>query len=219
MFTPDELRELPEAISGPRFATYLRACANDHAAALELYHWNLEISAAFLVPLQICEVAVRNGVVEAIELVHGPNWPWSNGFIRSLPVPRDPKYYNPATNLRTVAASRPTVGKVVAELNFAFWEKIFTRGQDARLWTPHFRHVFPGADPALSIAAARAQAHTALFGIRMLRNRIAHHEPIFTRNLAADHAVLTRLIEWRRPAVALWTGKIERVSALLAAKP
>ena len=25
MFTPDELRELPEAISGPRFATYLQA--------------------------------------------------------------------------------------------------------------------------------------------------------------------------------------------------
>ncbi|MHB8286207.1 MAG: hypothetical protein ACYDD1_16240 [Caulobacteraceae bacterium] len=219
MFTPDELRELPEAISGPRFATYLRVCGNDHAAALAFYHWNLEVSAAFMVPLQICEVAVRNGVVEAIELVHGSNWPWSNGFIRSLPVPRDPRHYNPATNLRAVGANQPTVGKVVADLNFAFWEKIFTRGQDGRLWAPHFRQAFPGAPAALSITAARAQAHSALFGIRLLRNRIAHHEPIFTRDLPRDYAVLRRMIAWRRPAVAEWTDKIERVSGLLAARP
>lgn len=219
MFTPDELRELPEAISGPRFATYLRACANDHEAALELYHWNLEISSGLLVPLQVCEVAVRNGVVDAIELVHGPNWPWSNGFLRSLPIPRNPRHYNPETNLRAVAANLPTVGKVVAELNFAFWEKIFTRGQDARLWIPYFHQVFPGAPAALAPAVARAHAFQALYDIRQLRNRIAHHEPIFARNLAADYARLRELIEWRRPAVATWVDKIERVTGLLAAKP
>ncbi len=87
-FTPDGLRELPVVISAPRFATYLRAQANDHTAALELYRWNLQISAAFIVPLQICEVSVRNGVAEAIEAIHGPNWPWLNRFLRSLPRPR-----------------------------------------------------------------------------------------------------------------------------------
>ena len=219
MFTPDELRELPEAISGPRFATYLQACANDPAAALALYQWNLEVSSAFLAPLQICEVAVRNGVVEAIELVHGPTWPWSNGFIRSLPVPRKANHYNPANNLRAVAASFPTVGKVVAELNFAFWEKVFTVGQDQRLWVPHFHGVFPGAPAGLSPPLARAHAHQELALIRKFRNRIAHHEPIFARNLGADYARLRELIEWRRPAVAGWVDKIERVTTLLAAKP
>jgi hypothetical protein len=219
MFTPDELRELPEAISGPRFATYLRACANDPHAALRLYQWNLEISAAFIVPLQICEVAVRNGVVEAIERVHGPNWPWLNGFVRSLPVPRDARHYNPAVNLQAVAAGRPTVGKVVAELNFAFWEKVFTKGQDQRLWTPHFHTVFPGAPAGLAAPHARAHAHQALFDIRKFRNRIAHHEPVFKRNLAADYARLRELIEWRRPAVAGWVDKIERVTALVAEQP
>ena len=84
-FTPDELRDLPLIISAPRFATYLQATGNDRQRALALYEWNLTLSSAFIVPLQVCEVAVRNGVAEAIEKVHGPNWPWSKGFLRSLP--------------------------------------------------------------------------------------------------------------------------------------
>jgi hypothetical protein len=219
MFTPDELQQLPEAISAPRLATYLQVCANDPEAALNLYHWNAEISAAFIVPLHICEVSVRNGVVEAIEAVHGHNWPWSNGFLRSLPRPRDPHHYDPAADLRRVAARLPTTGKIVAELHFAFWEKIFTRGQDQRLWLPHFRQVLPGAPITMAIPLARAHTFQALSNIRQFRNRIAHHEPIFSRALADDYARLREMVEWRRPAVAGWLDKIERVSGLIAAKP
>lgn len=69
-------------------ATYLQAKRNDREKALELYEWNLDVSSALIVPLQVCEVAVRHGIAEAIEAVHGANWPWNNGFIRSLPRPK-----------------------------------------------------------------------------------------------------------------------------------
>src|SRR3546814_1821174 len=62
----------------------LQAMGNDREKALALYEWNLDLSSALIVPLQVCEVAVRNGIAEAIEHVHGANWPWNNGFIRSL---------------------------------------------------------------------------------------------------------------------------------------
>jgi hypothetical protein len=189
-FTPDELNELPNVISAPRFATYLQAMGNDREQALSLYLWNLSVSAAFIVPLQVCEVAVRNGIVEVLEKVHGANWPWSNGFLRSLPKPKRPKDYNPEDNLRAVASRQPTAGKVVADLNFAFWEKIFTVGQDARLWLPHMRSAFPGILPSTPIPKARAMAYSDLAAIRSLRNRIAHHEPIFSRNIAAEYARL-----------------------------
>lgn len=148
-FTPDELRDLPHVISAPRFATYLQATGNDRKRALALYEWNLTLSAAFIVPLQIYEVAVRNGVVEALEKVHGANWPWSDGFLRSLPRPKGSTHYNPEVDLRGIAARQPTTGKVVAELSFAFWETIFTAGQDGRIWVPHFRASFPGAPATL----------------------------------------------------------------------
>lgn len=219
MFTADELRDLPVVISAPRFATYLRASANDVNRALELYHWNLEVSAAFIVPLQICEVAVRNGVVEAIEAVHGPNWPWSNGFIRSLPVPKSAHHYNPLTNLRSVAARQPTTGKVVADLNFAFWEKTLTVGQDTRLWIPHLHAVFPGISPTIPAPVARSAAFSALQHIRHFRNRIAHHEPIFARTLTDDYARIREVIGWRRPVAADWMDRVERITGLLAARP
>ena len=79
--------------------------------------------------------------------------------------------------------------------------------------------MFPGAPAALQAPEARGHAHSALHGIRLLRNRIAHHEPIFTRDLAADYVILNEMIGWRRPAVASWVDKIQRVSGLLAAKP
>jgi hypothetical protein len=218
-FSHDELRELPFVISAPRFATYLRARQNDRERALALYHWNLMLSAAFVVPLQVCEVAVRNGVVEAIEKLHGPNWPWSNGFLRSLPKPRKATNYSPEINLRTVASQQPTAGKVVAELNFAFWATIFTVGQDARLWMPHFRAVFPGAPLTLGISAARAKAYDDLQAIRRLRNRIAHHEPVFARDIAAEYNRLHGMVSWRSPVAAAWMDKSQGVTALIPLEP
>jgi hypothetical protein len=218
-FTPDELRDLPAVISAPRFATYLKATGNDRERALALYEWNLALSSAFIVPLQVCEVAVRNGVAEAIEAVHGPLWPWSNGFIRSLPQPKLAIHYNPAQNLRAEAARQPTTGKVIAELNFAFWEQIFTAGQDSRIWFAHFRAVFPGAPVATPIPAARTTARNDLYAIRKLRNRIAHHEPIFTRNVADDYTRIHEMIGWRSPTAQAWMDRKQGVTALIPLKP
>ncbi|OLP44427.1 hypothetical protein [Rhizobium oryziradicis] len=218
-FSAIELSDLPDVISAPRFATYLRAAGNNRSDALALYQWNLEVSAAFIVPLQVCEVAVRNGVVEALEKVHGANWPWSNGFIRSLPIPKKTWHYNPQTDLQTVASRMPTAGKVVAELKFAFWEKTFTAGQDLRLWVPHMQSAFPGVPAGTPIPMARANAFAALQAVRALRNRIAHHEPIFTRDIQAEYQRLHDMIHWRNPTAASWMDRIQKVTTLIPLRP
>lgn len=51
-----------------------------------------------------------------------------------------------------------TAGKVVAEQKFAFWEKTFIVGQDARLWTPHLHAAFPGIPVGTPIPTARVNA-------------------------------------------------------------
>lgn len=219
IFTEEQLRVLPEIISAPRFATYLRATKNVRSDALILYQWNLEISSAFIVPLQICEVSMRNGAVHAIEKVHGANWPRAIGFQRSLPEPRISWHYNAKKDLRNTADRHPTTGKIVADLKFAFWEKVFTRGQDERLWKDHFFESFPNADRNISIPQLRAQAFDDLELIREFRNRIAHHEPIFSRNLIADYERLRRLIGWRSPCAVEWLDGIQRISALLSERP
>jgi hypothetical protein len=175
------------------------------------------VSAAFVVPLHICEIAVRNAAAEAVEKVHGADWPWSEGFRRSLPRPEEG--YNAASDLASVAKRHDSAGKIVAELKFAFWEKLFTVGQDHRLWWPHFRDCFPGAPSQLAVPEARAQMFADLRVVRRLRNRIAHHEPIIGRDMGVEYARIRGLVSWRAASAAAWLDRLQGVAPLVAGRP
>lgn len=62
-------------------------------------------------------------------------------------------------------------------------------------------------------------AHADLRIIRLLRNRIAHHEPVFTRNIADDYQRIHDMIAWRSQVAAAWMDGKQSVLALLAVKP
>lgn len=217
-FTSDQVHHLPNVLSAPRFATYLKARDNDRTKALDLYHWNLQISAAFYIPLHVLEVATRNAIVEAIELVHGGAWPWTHGFIRSLPAPQRPAY-NPQRDLLHCAAELQTAGKVVAELKFAFWESMLTKRHQGRLWDRNFFTVFPDAPQGTSSDQCRSELRSDIEKIRKLRNRIAHYEPVFSRPLQDDFDSALRCIEWRSKSAATWVRDMETVQTLLNTRP
>lgn len=218
-FSPHQITALEAVLSTPRFAKYLAATGGDRHRAMQLYCWNAEISAAFFLTLQFCELAVRNGAVEALEIEFGTSWHTNRGFYNTLPILRGGKGYQPREDVKQLGTRLATPGKVVAELKFAFWQYLFVKGQDARLWAPHFSNSFPGYDKTLSVKTARAVMHKDIEHIRRLRNRIAHHEPIFYRNLADDFAKVRKLIEWRSPEAALWLDSVENVTQLIAHKP
>lgn len=218
-FSQQQAADLEAVISSPRFATYLREARSDRVKALKLYCWNAEVSSAFYIMLQFCEIAVRNAAVEAVEAEFGANWHLSRGFRYTLPVFRNGRGYQPGADLAECAARLPTAGKVVAELKLAFWQYLFVKGQDKRLWEPHFDRVFPGRDTSLTIGKARHTVHQDVEKVRYFRNRVAHHEPIFARKLDEDQARIDKLIHWRRPSTADWLTGVERVSELLAARP
>lgn len=214
--TQDELDHLPDVISAPRFASYLQASGNSCEAALELYRWNLEVSAAFMAPLHLCEIAVRNGIADAIEAVHGSDWPRMAGFIRSLP---EGQGYNAQNDLRGCAQQHRTAGQVIVDLKFIFWEKMLASRFQQSIWQRHFPTVFPGCDTTLSINDARAACRDDLKRIRLFRNRIAHHEPVFTRDLQDDLERISRLVRWRNPVAAAWLAKIETATPLIERRP
>ena len=218
-FTTQQILDLEAVLSPPRFGTYLRATGGDRHRAMALYCWNTDLAAAFHVLLQFCEIGTRNGAVEAIEAEFGPNWHLNRGFYRTLPSLRSGRGYQPADDIAGRAQRQPTSGKVVAELKFSFWQYVFVKGQDRRLWDKHLRVAFPGISANLTVAQARAQIHGDIQEIRWFRNRIAHHEPIFSRDLGQDYRRIRRLIDWRRPSVATWLDGIETVSALIRSRP
>ena len=132
-FTVQQILDLEAVLSPPRFGTYLRETGGDRHKAMELYCWNTDISAAFYVMLQFCELAIRNGAVEAVEAEFGANWHLNRGFVYTLPKLNKGRGYQPQTDLQTCARRFPTAGKVVAELKFAFWQSLFVKGQQVRI--------------------------------------------------------------------------------------
>ncbi|MBM9467985.1 hypothetical protein [Nakamurella leprariae] len=198
--------------------TYDRAAGSKGpAVALELYEWNARVSAALLVPLHVCEVVLRNAISAAIEQQYGHRWPWSDGFHRSLPSPRTS--YKPGVDLVRARDGMPTTGKVIPELKFVFWQSMMTSRHDKRIWNRELRAVFPNVDPNQAIAAIRSGMYGDLETLRLLRNRIAHHEPVFTRNLTVDLETIVRLIGSVSIPTADWLNRFDAARGVIASKP
>ena len=81
------------------------------------------------------------------------------------------------------------------------------------------RTAFPHADQLKTIQELRTEGNEELRKIRELRNRIAHHEPIFRRNIQDEYDRIKKVINWSNPTAALWVDKIEKVTRLITTKP
>lgn len=213
--TPPNEVEIRATLSAPRSATYIAAAGGDPALAVELYGWNARVSAAFMLPAHFAEIATRNAAAEVLERLYGPLWPWNQTFEASLP---NTGRYNQRRDLVSTRASNPTTGKVIAELKFVFWQKLFTGRNDTRLWVPHIASAFSYA-PAMPAASLRDRIYQDLDVLRHLRNRLAHHEPIFTRNLLDDLTRTVDLIELRSRSTAQWVRAMEDVTSIVAERP
>ncbi len=213
---PQTVQAVKAALSAARISTYERS-AGANGDALSLYSWNTSVSGALLGPLHVCEVVVRNAVADALARVYGDRWPWSPSFEQSLPNPT--VGYSPRRDLFSARRSATTTGKVIPELKFVFWQKMFTSRHDLRLWGPHMLDVFPNLNHTQDIAVSRSMIYSNLEQVRGLRNRIAHHEPIFARNLSDDYRKVAELIGYRCPLTAAWIDAGQQASAMIAAGP
>ena len=77
-------------------------------------------------------------------------------------------------------------------------------------WRPALRDAFPYRAPL-----TRRQAHEPLVALRALRNRIAHHEPVFARPLREDYDRILEVTGWMSPDVRAWIERHNRVPRLL----
>lgn len=222
MATPSTMQvpALLNTLSAGRIQTYEAAVLHatgtqNQLQAFDLYAWNSAIASAFMTPIHFYEVALRNAISFAIEQVYTDQWPWRTQFIRSL----SPKgYYSPRRDL-TTCNQQPTTGKVIPELKFAFWEHMLKRNHLNRIWDPHFRRAFPHSPTNMTVLDCINTLRNNNYEIRKLRNRIAHHEPIFGLTLQQNMVNMTTAIEWICPTTLAWLLTEEKVTALLATKP
>jgi hypothetical protein len=202
-----ECRGLRSAISEQRFATYLAAAHRNQAAALQLYTWNAAASAALYGPMQALEVTLRNAVNDPLARAYGQRWFMDPTVVRRWELTR-------ATEVGAALGRRGAVtpGDVIAELGLGYWVGLFANAYDQTLWRTDLYRVF-------SPRQHRRHVHDNLDHLRTLRNRIAHHEPIFQRRLVDDYERLHQLLVAMSPTTWAWVHHHSRVSALLSTPP
>ena len=163
-------QQLKYYLSTPRFNVYLAKTTNDFDKAYLLYKANIELSEAFYPILSILEISLRNAVNETLK-VHFQDEYW---FKNNLPAEFLP-FVSEATQKLTAQRKPITADRMIAELNFGFWNRLFNRHYTGLLWKP-LRLIFKNTPKHLR---QRDKIANALYRIRTLRNRIYHYEPVF----------------------------------------
>lgn len=199
---------LVSTVSTTRLATYRQEVDNE-ASALQLYTWNTAAAAAFYGPLQTLEVTLRNAVHDAMNKSHGTRWFEKHLLLRPAELGR----VGEAIQHLHEHSKQPTAGRVVAALPFGFWVTLFANAYDTTIWRTDLHRIF---SPRVK---DRGGLHETLDRLRTLRNRIAHHEPIFQRRLNDDYQRIRVVIGLLSRSALTWQDHHSRVPDVLTVKP
>lgn len=216
---------LQRSISAPRMSRYLRQTGHDFTRAMDLYLWNSRLSKSLQFPLQVAEVTLRNAVHEHLQMLGMPSeWAFdvpsmqklnaknaeivrsiNKSIERLLQSKMKPAQYD--LNVRNAnhqfIPSFEIIGTddVIAKLPFETWMHMFDY-QFENDWNITLRRVFPNIAPT----TFRKGLFNQIGQIKTLRNRIAHHEPIFDlANLPTLVGEINNLISIRCKDTEAWT--------------
>jgi hypothetical protein len=201
--TASDISALREAISPERLATYLKRAHSNVRRAFDLYAWNVQASAALYPVLQVNEIALRNAVNHALISQFGSAWPYSPGFLRTLPKIERETFEKGRRKLEAkLRMPRVSTGDVVAAQTYWFWVMLLTSRFETRIWKREFANSFPCAPSRID----RRIVHERAESIRLLRNRIAHYEPLLDYDLMGAYQRATGMVRWISPANADWAA-------------
>lgn len=217
---PALLRGLPGVISKARLSTYLDRYPGREDLALRLYSWNIALTSALWGPFSVVEVAVRNAIHTQLEDRAGRSDWWGDPHLWSRLLDRQQQEISAAIDTAQRRIDSPTTDDVVAGSSFGLWVGLLSAGiprhpllsYETTLWQPRLHRAFP------HYQGGRRQLHGELDAIRKMRNRIAHHEPIFRSNIAFILDTAAKVVGYIDPDAEHYIRDSEQVSTVVAAK-
>jgi hypothetical protein len=202
-----DIAALEDALSLERFARYLDWAGGDRRLAVELYTLNTRLSESLYTPIQMLEIALRNRIHAVLSAELHAHW---YDETRCQLDTRQAEQLASARNDLSAAQKPDAPGRVVAALTFGYWTAFFNTDYED-LWRKHMHRIAKRADGK---SLTRKDFSRSLTPIRLLRNRIAHHEPILEWNLPKHYANIIQLTEWLSPAAATWCRAHSRFDGL-----
>lgn len=198
---------LENAFSVDRLGTYLQWAGGDREKAITLYTLNAQLSEALYTPLHTVEVALRNRIHVVMTDKFGGTWYDLPEHRLNL---RQADMLQKARSDLADAKKNDTPGRIVAALTFGYWTAMLGTEYD-KLWQQVLHGIAKQEDGR---GLARKKLATPLTRMRILRNRIMHHEPILYWNLVEHHDAMLQVIRWLAPPAADWCQSIDRFGAI-----
>lgn len=205
-----EARFSPERLAA--YAVSQNGQPPDHCATLARYLLNMALCESLYSPLQLCEIALRNAIHQQLTvLMNREDWYDDPGF--QLTPWAQQEITKAKDKIRKTA--RPlTSGRIVAELQFGFWTSMFEAHyeQRTRFLPGGIKTVFPHLPKSLH---HRKNRKADLEKIRLLRNRVFHHERIVHwADLDAQHTLILQVIGWISPELRQMADALDRFAAI-----
>ena len=173
--------DFEDVISAERMRRYVNACGGNVRKGMTLYRYNLVLSSEMLKIISFFEVALRNRIDRTLNHYFGKDWLRDSclpgGIFDNPRTLSTQKIIWKAFNALNVnGVYTPT--KLMAEMDFGIWKYMFS-GPQYMATGQKLLSIFPSkpkSTPFLNID--NKFIFNELNGINVIRNRIAHHEPI-----------------------------------------
>ncbi|MDR2975121.1 MAG: hypothetical protein LBV00_10510 [Propionibacteriaceae bacterium] len=210
------------AITEPRLGPYLAHAAGDEAKAIAAYHHNLRVSGAVYEDLAIVEIALRNSMDRRLRLWNstqqddngvslGPDWILTPARLLGRLVRND--LAKAALRVTGVEQAPPTHDDLLTHLTLGAWRYLLPDADQGKqyLWREALCDAFP------YLIGQPRRITEAVTGIWLLRNRVAHLEPLTKvsalRRQVRNMRFVLRSID---PALEGWFDSTSRLSNVLA---
>ena len=198
--------------SRDRMQKYFDAHPDNETIAIAHYQYNIEISESFYTCLSVFEVSLRNAINH--ELIRTFNsTEWYTHFPSTIGLSKLTKEVSFA-QMQIIKRHEPvTPSKVIAELTFGFWTKLFNSEFDLILWKD-LRRAFPYMPKAIR---QRKYVSAPINNFRNLRNRIFHNEPICWKltKLKEIHDQMVEVLGWINKELPEWIAPFDRFTSVL----
>lgn len=206
-YAEDKVSALLQGLSPERLSRYTKLAPHDRIKQLQLYVWNTALSESLYTPIQGLEIVTRNYFNNVLIKSFGNEW--YDGS--------QPQFaYTQISSLSQAKESLQKEGKsitqnnLVSVLSFGFWTGLLGSKYETSLWRPCLYNAFVNKPKPF----LRKDTHHEFDLIRILRNRIAHHEPILRSDLPNHYFRIMKMIGWFCNDTADWISSQTRFNAI-----
>lgn len=217
-------------ISPPRLGPYLDAAGGNRKQAIQLYYWNIGLSGAVYESLHFFEVVLRNAIDAQLSAwnatqnspsggTHDPDWLTDPSQLL-FKLTQQGKDIKEATG-RAQKATRTRTERmghadILAQMSFGTWKFLLPDQTPGRmlLWKDALVLAFPhNSRPEKAITKDVA-------GIHLLRNRVAHLEPLLnTPSVHVQYLSMRRVLAAIHPLMEQRFVSTQRITAHISQRP